>query len=55
MSSLIRCTCDDCKYNDEDGYCDKDVVYVSGNELQWNRLLFFQPICTDYVEREDDE
>ena len=45
----VRCYCEDCVHNDEDGYCDRSSIYISNEEMTAAGMI---PQCTDYEERQ---
>lgn len=45
----VRCYCEEC-VNNEDGYCDEAIIYISNEEMTAAGLI---PQCTDYEERRD--
>ena len=47
---MVNCDCN-CKYN-KDGWCDKDYITISDDEMT---AAGFYPICQDYEEREGFE
>ena len=46
----VRCYCEECVHNDEDGYCGKAIIYIFNADMS---AAGFVPQCTDYEERKD--
>jgi len=46
----VSCYVKSCKYRDENGWCGKDWITVSDEEMT---AAGFYPICQDYEEKEN--